>query len=768
MFPLKPFQESAINKLKDKFILAWKAGDAGMNITFKSPTGSGKTIMLAQFLRDLVADPRIIDTKKAFIWLAPKGLEMQSMDKLQKFYGGASELNLVNISDVNNGSMDNHDALFVNWELLRANNIANRRLRRDPGEQGYSFDQYLTNTHEKGIEVVVILDEEHIGTTTNAALELVNNIIKPRITIRVSATPEQTGGFMVEVPHSDVIEAGLIKEKVIFQTEEDLKSLKKKELDKDQELLELAFNKRLELVKAYKDLKIDINPLVMIQLPNDDQARRETENQTKEQIVLAYLESKGVSADKIAVWLSSKKENLETVEVANNPVEFLIFKQAAATGWDCPRAGVLVMFREIGGQTFHTQTIGRILRMPEAKYYPVQLLNRGYLFTNYERNKVLEGVRSGSEKDPTIAGILADQRSVRKDKVKIYELPTTIMSRADYNDLGDTFQTTFSETATKDFGIKDKKTVSKVLKDAGFSESNAIVPTEWVVGIELDNYDNFKKEALEEGVIFDASLSRHDVERLYNLLCFDIISKQTDDLKKFAPERSWGKLKTALNIFFINHLKQSRVITYGMIVRDLISEDSKLRPIIGKALSAYRPIRNKEVEKRQSKIKREEVIMIPQQELILPGHYVEIKPKKCSHAPCFIPPNIVENENKFIKYLEGNKKVLFWMKNGDSGSDSLAIPYYSKLEHKDRLFYPDWLIWTEKDLWIVDTKEGITASAPDTKDKAEALHTYLKAQKGLSGGIVVPDGQNGWKLSNSAKYEYGPDLVGWGDLSKLI
>ncbi len=761
MFPLKPFQEKAVSKLKDKLLLAWKSDDVGFNITFKSPTGSGKTVMMAQLLQDIISDPRLTTSNKCFIWLAPKGLEMQSKQKLYDYYGGASELNLVDISDVNNGSMDAHDVLFVNWELLKASNAETRRLRRDPGEQGYSFDQYIENTHKKGLQIIVVMDEEHIGTGSILALELINTIVKPRIIIRVSATPQGSGGFMVEVPHSDVIEAGLIKEKVIFQTKEDLKSLTAKELDRDQELLELAYQKRLELVSTYKKLRIDINPLVLIQLPNDDQARRETENLTKEEVVIEYLKEKGISEDRIAIWLSKKKENLELVEKNDSPVEFLLFKQAAATGWDCPRASILVMFREIGNQTFHTQTIGRILRMPEAKYYPEPTLNRAYLFTNYERNKVLEGITTEGK---DIQDRMVDLYTTAKPTVPVYQLQSTIMSRADYNDMGDTFQHTFEEVAAKELNIKDMASATKILKEKDFSHENASVPSEWIVGLELDNYDDFKYEALAEGEGFSSTLSPHDIQRLYNLLCFDIIAKQTDLQKKFAPERSWSKLKTALNVFFIKYSKLSRSDINALVVRDLTKADSVLRPIIGKALAKYRPIRSKEVEKKQATAIKPQTFAVPQPNLSYPGYYKEERYKKCAAATCYLSPSMVENEKDFIKYLEANTKVLYWLKNGDSGSESLAIPYYSQIEQKDHLFYPDWFIWTKKSLWIVDTKAGMTASDPNTKDKAEALYKYLGKQKNVKGGIVVSDGQNGWKINQNKIYTYSANLQDWDNL----
>jgi len=54
-------------------------------------------------------------------------------------------------------------------------------------------------------------------------------------------------------------------------------------------LLELAYKKRLELLNEYKELGSVINPLVLVQLPNDDQARKETLDKSKLEIVRDFL-----------------------------------------------------------------------------------------------------------------------------------------------------------------------------------------------------------------------------------------------------------------------------------------------------------------------------------------------------------------------------------------------------------------------------------------------------------------------------------------------
>jgi type III restriction enzyme len=129
-------------------------------------------------------------------------------------------------------------------------------------------------------------------------------------------------------------------------------------VNQDKFLMELAYNKREELKNYYEKLNLDINPLVLIQLPNDDKAEREALNtESKLEFVKSYLREKKVKDYEVAIWLSEKKENLELVERNSSFVNFLIFKQAAATGWDCPRASILLMFREIKNPSFHIQTV---------------------------------------------------------------------------------------------------------------------------------------------------------------------------------------------------------------------------------------------------------------------------------------------------------------------------------------------------------------------------------------------------------------------------
>jgi type III restriction enzyme len=780
---LKPFQEKAISSLRKQFLELWKTNRKQISLIFKSPTGSGKTVMVAQFLKDISNDPQF-SVDKAFLWFSfSEESYAQSKKKLFDYYGGANELNLLDLNDLSKGKLSTNNVFFINWQKIKSSTKEGRILR-NPTEYTSSdygiFDEFIKRTQEEKRELILIIDEAHRDTETELADELIA-LINPRIILKITATPtiEPTASDVLqkrmgfnEVLREDVIEAGLIKEKIVTQTKEDLDKLAQKEIDQDLILLELAFKKRIELKKAYKELCLEINPIVLIQLPNDDQARKETLDKSKLDIVKDFLKNKNIDEHDIAIWLSEKKENLEEIEKNDSLVSFLIFKQAAATGWDCPRAAILVMFREIKSPVFHTQTVGRILRMPEAIHYSKPELNIGYLYTNYERNQIQLPDNKQGQNKPFI------YESKRKAGINPIILQSTFMRRTDYNDLGDSFQNTFGEVADTFFNVKGKGFLGdareKIIKK-GIELFNVKVKNKLIVDAEIEDYDNFVKEIREKGADLSEETSRNDIERMYNLLCFNIIAKQEEENKKFAPERSWGKLKTALNVWFAEKIQEKRITYYTIIVSDLLKPDSVLRNVVAEALEKYRPIRQEEVKTKESRAKRTEVLDIPRDILFYTDDYEEIKGlKKNSMSPFYIAKKYdgKKNETAFIEYIE-SKHIDWWYKNGNSGSEHFSIPYYDDIEKKERLFYPDWIIKIKSTIVILDTKQGLsgTVNAPDTKRKAEILQKWIKEQnkKGtkVKGGIITKVSEI-WKINDNDEYSVDSNYTTWKNLGEIF
>ncbi len=157
----------------------------------------------------------------------------------------------------------------------------------------------------------------------------------------------------------------------------------------------MALKKRDELLKGYRKEKAGIKPLILIQLPDRIGS---LEDRIKEKAISILKDKYNISTEKgnnkLAIWLSGEHVNKEDVERNDSEVEVLIFKQAIALGWDCPRAQILVLFRQWHSPIFSIQTVGRIMRMPEPDHghYSTDILNYGYIYTNLDNIDIKEDI----------------------------------------------------------------------------------------------------------------------------------------------------------------------------------------------------------------------------------------------------------------------------------------------------------------------------------------------------------------------------------------
>ena len=384
------YQQKAVRELTDKTIDLLTYSGNRHTLVFKAPTGAGKTVMASELLLRLNAELRdrtdVPCKEVAYIWIAPNKLHEQSYFKMRSFFTEGQELHPVIFDDLDHsaeGYIHPGEILFVNWESINKDNAV---MIRDT-EQGASlFDLTRRTQEEQHIPIIVIIDEEHMFASKLAnKTEKVLSHICPKVEIRISATPVSRGELQVSVPRETVVREGMIKQGVVLnpalQFNDPNGSL-------NQHLVHLALKKREELAEAYRKIGVNINPLLLIQLPNDKDKMDKDDDSIKEEVML-YLDTIkniNIANGKLAVWLSNEKENLDGIENPDNLTEVLLFKQAIALGWDCPRAAVLLIFRKIESFTFTAQTVGRILRMPEQHFYEDDRLNWGYVYTNLSKD----------------------------------------------------------------------------------------------------------------------------------------------------------------------------------------------------------------------------------------------------------------------------------------------------------------------------------------------------------------------------------------------
>ena len=196
---LKNFQLSAVKAL-------FEAMDKPVrDIILKSPTGSGKTMILTYFMHQYIQSY----PKTVFVWLTPgKGnLEEQSKAKMDQ-YIHASQTKL--LSDVMTAGFEENDSCFINWEKLtkKGNNALKESERTN-------FLEHIQLALHDGLHFVIIVDESHQNNTIKAD-EIIQYFHTNKI-IRCSATPKGVkNAEIIEIPEEDVIAEGLIKKMLVI------------------------------------------------------------------------------------------------------------------------------------------------------------------------------------------------------------------------------------------------------------------------------------------------------------------------------------------------------------------------------------------------------------------------------------------------------------------------------------------------------------------------------------------------------------------------
>lgn len=551
---LKDFQEDAVSQLTDIIRTQISAIDSGAkidpNIIFKSPTGSGKTLMMTETLRRLPEELFFTDKYFVFLWLAPVKLHSQSYKKLKNELRD-DVYSLINIDDgLTNEPLAPNTILFSNWEKLnttankdipekgvKAGDWTNTAVRQ--GEQA-NLQDILNITRENGGKIILIVDECHQTFFGEKSRRFVDEIVKPALIIQMSATPKEKA--TVETKYEDVVESGLIKQEIIINN--DLANAGDSDKTVIDNLITEALKKRDYLAEKYQEMEKDINPLLLIQLPNDKETASDLDLKYRDLIEEKLLdEDIGYEYGNLAVWLSNEKKNLEHIEDLNNPVKVLIFKQAIALGWDCPRAQVLLMLRDIKSDSFKIQTIGRVLRMPEAEHYSNNEINTAYVYTDLESIKI-----DADAKDP-MRNLIKYKKSHIDPLFKndLVVLPDSIfLSRVDYGDLKASFRFVLEDVLTQAFDFADNDSeqdcYQKIDEKLEVYDEELTVP---VLSDEvLTNIDTIVGGKFNSDGVIKLKLDDMMIENVFNL----ILRTYIEPFKNFARSRS--VLYTALrNVF---------------------------------------------------------------------------------------------------------------------------------------------------------------------------------------------------------------------------
>jgi type III restriction enzyme len=772
---LKNYQEKAVGELIATFKTLLTKEEQKKVCVFQAPTGSGKTLMTAKFIEEIIREVPEMDL--CFVWISiGKGeLHLQSKHSLERVFGGAPRVSLVE-EEFTGGRerIIRNEVVVVNWEKLRSKERETgdwKNILMKDGEK-LNFRDVLSKTREQR-KVIMIIDESHIGATAERTNEL-RDEINADVILEMSATPRitpdprdlarGTAGYVFVEP-KDVIDEGMIKKELIIN--EKIDEITDDEADSQEVVLQTAYKKRLELKKLFEKENANINPLVLVQIPTAEAG------EDKIKAVRKFLTDKGITErkdgtgnGKLAIWLSEQKsETLDWVAEPDNEIEFLIFKQAIDTGWDCPRAHILVKFRESHSETFEIQTVGRILRMPEQKHYASEDLNRGYIYTNVQSIIV--------KKEEYNPNIIKHLKAVRKEVYKPIKLTSYYKSRADYGDITSSFTPVFEKTACEHFGLKGDHTM--------FAQNVAKVEKEGVI-LDVKKYQqDIIANAKIEGATFDEiegkidsaararlTIAGNDLQALFE----QIIKERLGSFKNV--KRSVPAVKTAIYTWFRKNLGSKVWPEEMMLVQMVLAHNGnrkKFEEILASAIEAYKAVREKEILKRVEESEQFYDFEIAKESFFNQHTDERVEHEKFVYEPCYLSASRLNPEKNFEKFLAENRdKIVWWWKNGENKQDYFGVKYEYPVG-VIHTFYPDYLVQLmDGRIGIFETKDmGDRDGGNYTKAKAEKLQEYIKEQIGkkLFGGIVI-EKSDGWKINQKPVYDWSKcERNDWGDWEKL-
>ncbi len=717
-------------------------------LIFDAPTGSGKTVMMATYMDNLRKE---INTRKdlvcqrvSFIWLAPNQLHEQSYHSLKAHFSESRTIRPILFEEVTNKSLQADEVLCINWQSVsREDNLYVKE-----NEQGKTLSEYVRNCRADGTEVIILLDEAHLfASKGKKAIELLTKL-NGKIEIDVSATPFfKNADQTVKIPRASVVKEEMIKKSVSLNP-----LLKDKEQDDKGStvlLLDMALAKLSELEAAYKRENSNVRPLLLIQLPNDSATESSYDKQIRFSIE-DLLEKRGITTknEKLAVWLSNEKTNLENIEKPNNHQEALIFKQAIALGWNCPRAAVLLIFRELKQESFTIQTVGRILRMPEQKHYIQEdILNYGYVYTDLAKDiiKIVEDD----------LGYITMDKAIRIPEYQPIDLPSVYIHRStDRNRLGnpDYKNSLFEATETKWNFDKDlnsenlyERNRKKLTENFVENDVNKIV-----IRIISDETLTGEKEVVMVSNKADIVRTKIELENLLYKFC-------RQNIGGYAPVDSTPRMVYALQQLLMTYCGYDEVEAMKIVLGE--NNQGRFETLITYSLLIYEDKLKQKASKTTQKIK--DFHWNVPSERIYTEQFIELKHDKTRHAlqPLFIEKDSSEPERLFMAYLDTKTdSILWWYKNGENSQGDFAIAYQDS-QNETRSFYVDFIIM-HKDgtIGLFDTKTK--GSDREAVNKHNALIGYLETlEKKAVGGVLIQEGQN-WKYSSST-IESDLDLMGW-------
>jgi len=371
-------------------------------VCIKVPTGGGKTLIASYSVSSIFKEylPERND-KGLVMWFVPSdAIKKQTLDNLrdrkhpyrevldQKFNNAVKVFDLSEAKAIKKDDLsDNLCIIISTLSAFRRNNKEWLKAYQDNGNLMSHFEDlieenidFLKKNKEGNIvyslaniirlhNPLVIVDEGH-NIQTGLSFDMLKGL-NPSFILEFTATPKGQSNVLIDVSAQELKKEKMIKMPMFLANKTPW-----------YETIYEGIDKRNRLEKTAKKIKEEyIRPIMLIQAEQE----KENKNRVYVRKILDFLVKEAKIPEEEIVIQTSKTKELPEAKILLGrkcPIRYIITVNALREGWDCPFAYILVSVSNLGARLSVEQTIGRIMRLPNAEEKEDPILNSAYIFAS--------------------------------------------------------------------------------------------------------------------------------------------------------------------------------------------------------------------------------------------------------------------------------------------------------------------------------------------------------------------------------------------------
>jgi type III restriction enzyme len=792
-FTLKDYQETAYNDVMKALRRATRdlTEDATEYhaISLSAPTGAGKTVIASAVIEALFNGSGHFaeDPNATVLWVTDDpALNEQTKRKMI----AASDLTpgqLVTIdASFDESTFAKRKVYFLNIQkLARTNPLA----KSNNNNRTYSLWQTISNTiTARGANFYVIIDEAHRGMKSESDREtIVSRIVHGQaganlpapIVLGISATPQRFQSAMtgrnsraIPIRVEDVRSSGLLKNLIVLDNPAAAQHTG------DTTLVRAAAAKTLEFETswaAYAESQGEppVLPVLVVQVNNTPSDAEMGEllgaifgawpGLTDHNVVNTFGEHTTLSVGPHTVRYMAPQEIQDDIDV-----RVVLCKDAISTGWDCPRAEVLVSLRRAQDHTYITQLIGRMVRTPLARRISTdQTLNtvNTYLpyFNKQQVESIVERFASGENDEPPVTVITKPVRIWRNPDVTeeifglLGDLPTYLVP-------GKAYRTQVSRLFKFAALLTGDNIVEGAISHARQHLVNALegersrLEADGTLQATVRQIKSLKIErsfallAAEsvadlpsQELAYEMSLDTNNIEDLFKVakrkLPEGVAQAYWNKIIDAQPNDDWDPLEAkAIVAALALHpdAVESVEAAAESLVRIWLREHQKSISLLKDAHKAhYEPVKR---EARDSELTD---LIVPETDVVPDSDKRWHKHLLCDENQMY-PEELKGWESRILDIELADEELAAWYRNPTGGQGAIRVPFPG--DHHDKPMYPDFVFFHQTDdgvrASIVDPHSyHLADAAAKLRGLADYAETHEDAFMRIESVVEDPQGQ---------------------------